>query len=142
MIIKNSLKIKINNTLLYSYLILFFSAINAEVLLKPDDTIKQLNDLSLEDLMNVEVASVTRKKKKLSDSAAADYHIDSDSIDTNTVDYINTSPEHQFQLHYYWDLDNQHQEFSEFSGLSTTGSQGMISTEVERNIHLKLIWQF
>ena len=144
----------------------------------------------LEVMLNWEISQDWRLNSSYS-WLHADYHIDSDSIDTNAVDSIDTSPEHQFQLHSYWNLnkdfeldaalyyvgesdkididsytrfdlrlgwqwnknltasvaiqnlfDSQHQEFSEFSGLSNAGPQGLVSTEVERNIHLKLIWQF
>jgi len=39
-------------------------------------------------------------------------------------------------------LDQKHPEFIEYSGLSLSENQGLISTQVERNLHLKLVWKF
>jgi len=37
---------------------------------------------------------------------------------------------------------DKHPEFLEYSGLSFSEKEGLISTQVERNIHVKLMWQF
>jgi len=39
-------------------------------------------------------------------------------------------------------FDDKHPEFLEYSGLSFSEKEGLISTQVERNIHVKLMWQF
>lgn len=60
---------------------LLFPAINAHAIESVhDDTFERLKGLSLEDLMEVEVTSVSRKKQKLADSAAAVYVITQEDI--------------------------------------------------------------
>jgi iron complex outermembrane recepter protein len=39
-------------------------------------------------------------------------------------------------------FDDKHPEFIEFSGISLSRPQGLISTQAERNLHVKFTWQF